>query len=685
MRRFAVILALLWSILPSYAQDAEKTIEQLIADIFEQYTEESELSVDYESFYEDLIYCSQNPINLNKTNRDELRRLQFLSDLQIENIQAYIYQYGPLKEIFQLQLIEGLDMTDIRRMLPFVIIGEGSDEKKKLFVRDFLSYGKNQLLVRFDKGMEIKDGYRSIYDEENGTENTSYQGNDWYHSLKYRYQFKDKVQLGFTAEKDAGEQFWGQAHKGYDFYSGYVQIANLGKLRSLVIGDFRAGFGMGLVVQPSYSMGKSSYVLNIIPQNTGIRKYGSTDESHFFRGAGATFRWGNVDFSGFASFKKLDGDTTGGVVPNILRTGYHRTSTEMAHKHTVGELVTGGNVTFNYSSFLVGFSVAHARLDKRLVPEPDVYKHFAFTGKSQTTAGLNYRIHWQKLHLFGETATTSSGGIATLNGCSFSPVSRVSLVVLQRYYPENYSALYASSFSENSGIANESGMYIGAEIHPASRWKIATYADSYHFMWPRFGVDAPSVGSDYLLQADFSPQRTLSMYWRIRYKIKEQNQSGGNENTAVIIALKKISFRYQLLYSAGVFDFKNVIESNIVTKNDWNQVTYGVIASQDVGCSISPAHLRLDFRYLMFDVQDYDNRIYAYESDVLYAFTVPAFYGRGCRCYANIRYQLNKTVSFWVKFAQTIYADDREFVGSGDEKIAGSCKSDIRIVGRFDF
>ena len=63
------------------AQDAVATTEQIIADIFEKFTAESEETIDYESFYDDLMFCAENPINLNQTNREELEKLQFLSEI----------------------------------------------------------------------------------------------------------------------------------------------------------------------------------------------------------------------------------------------------------------------------------------------------------------------------------------------------------------------------------------------------------------------------------------------------------------------------------------------------------------------------------------------------------------------------------------------------------------------------
>jgi hypothetical protein len=154
------------------AQNPENSIEQVITDIYEQYSEESETEVDFTNFYDDLMSLSENPINLNNTNQDELEKLQFLSDVQIDYILYYLYRNAPLQSIYELQLIDGLDMTDIQRMLHFVVLGKSAYEKNKLIWKDVFKYGKNEVYLRFDKGLETKEGYRPL-PEEDTLENNS--------------------------------------------------------------------------------------------------------------------------------------------------------------------------------------------------------------------------------------------------------------------------------------------------------------------------------------------------------------------------------------------------------------------------------------------------------------------------------------------------------------------------------
>jgi len=672
---------------PAGAQDAVTVTEQTIADIFEQYAAENDETPDYETFYTDLMECAANPINLNKTTQEELKRLPFLSGIQVENILAYVYLNGPLRTIYELQLVEGLDMTDIRRMIPFVVVGEAVDNSSEIYWNDILKYGKNELYIRLDKGLETKEGYRFLPEEDVNAPQTNsgnYLGNELYNSVKYRFHYKDRIEAGVNAEKDAGEQFWGKVHKGYDFYSFHAQLNNFGRFKTIVLGDFRANFGQGLVLHPEFSMGKTSYVLNVTPRNSGLRKYSSSDESNFFRGGGATVQWGKFDLSAFYSNRMIDGDTVNGTFSSIINTGYHRTLDELSKRHTVNQQIIGGNATYTNMNLQVGATIVYTMLDNRLIPDKSVYNYFYFSGNKQTTGGLFYRLRWKKLNLFGETATTSNGSIATLNGCYFNPVSQVSLVVLHRYYSPEYDTFYASSFSETSRINNETGLYIGTEVRPFRKWKFAAYADSYRFPWHKYGIDAPSVGKDYLFQADFAAKKNISMYWRFKYEEKQTNLSTTGAVMPVVVPIQKTSLRYNLVYLMNNFSFKNILEGNLSRQGGagW---TYGFMALQDVSYDVPSFPLKINFRYQVFDAVDYENRFYSYERDVPFAFSIPVFYGLGSRYYLNLIYKMNKQFSVWFKIGQTVYADDRETLSSGNETITGNRKTDLRLLVKWEF
>ncbi len=671
--------------LPAWSQVID--IEQIIADIYEQMSEESETTIDFETLFEDLMELLENPIQINRATPERLNKLHFLTDVQVDNILYYLYRHNGMQTIYELQLVDGLDMTDIRNMLPFLVLGEGAKQKEKIDPKDIFKYGKNEVYLRLDRLLEKREGFRHLPPGEEKAEELNakkYLGDPFYNSIKYRFRYRDKIQFGLTAEKDPGEQFWGNHHKGYDFYSGYLEIKNMGRIKSLVAGDYRANFGQGLIMRTNFSMGKSAYVMQVTPRADGLRKFSSTAEYDIFRGAGATVRLGKLDVTGFYSAKKIDADTTGGNFTSIIKSGLHRTAGDLAKKNTVLQQIIGGNISFNQRWFQIGATAYYTHFNMELQPRPATYNSLYFRGNEQSAASINYKARWQKINFFGETAITDRKALATINGISLYPTSRVGLVALHRYFSEDFHLLFAKTFSESSRVNNETGFYIGAEILPFRYWKISAYADSYRFPWLKPQIESPSHGKDFLVQAEYRPRRNVNMYWRFKHESSLHNYSDTITIMPVLTMHTKWQLRYRLNYTFGKFEFKNQIDANGFN-NDIDKSTYGFSALQDISYNFKTTPLQLNLRLQAFDARNYNNRIYVYERDILYAFSIPMNYGLGSRYYLNARYDIGNNLSLWFKLMQTVYADDRESQGSGNEEIPGNRKTDVRFLLRWKF
>jgi hypothetical protein len=90
------------------------------------------------------------------------------------------------------------------------------------------------------------------------------------------------------------------------------------------------------------------------------------------------------------------------------------------------------------------------------------------------------------------------------------------------------------------------------------------------------------------------------------------------------------------------------------------------------------------FRFQYFETDGYDSRLYSYENDVMYSYSVPISSGKGMRYYLNINYDLSKTISIWLRVAQSVYRDVT-LVGSGLDEIAGNSKTEVKLQGRIFF
>ena len=89
-------------------------------------------------------------------------------------------------------------------------------------------------------------------------------------------------------------------------------------------------------------------------------------------------------------------------------------------------------------------------------------------------------------------------------------------------------------------------------------------------------------------------------------------------------------------------------------------------------------------RFAVFDTDSYNARIYAYESDILYAFSIPAYYSKGTRTYFNLKYTVGKFMDIWLRYSQSYYSD-LDVISSGLNQINGNTKSEIKIQVRIKF
>ncbi len=103
---------------------------------------------------------------------------------------------------------------------------------------------------------------------------------------------------------------------------------------------------------------------------------------------------------------------------------------------------------------------------------------------------------------------------------------------------------------------------------------------------------------------------------------------------------------------------------------------------QDV--QVTAGKLKVSTRFALFDTEDYDNRQYAYEKDVLYAFSLPAYNGRGTRQYLLLQYPLGPHLDLWLRYARTQLRDG-DTIGSGLEEIHAPHKSEVKAQVRMSF
>ncbi len=679
------VILLISPINSNLAQNKDVVRQQVIEELIENLASTTDEEIDYTTLFNDLNYYADYPLNLNTATYEDLEKLHLLNDFQIKSLQKYIHDNGQLLSLYELSYVFGYTDELIQQILPFVTL-ETEELPAPITLKKNLKYGRHELLIRSQRILEQQKGYIPLSDSAlaDNPGKAHYTGSPYKVYSRYRFNYSKRVYAGITAEKDAGEEFFrGSNPGGFDFYSAYLQLNDMGPLKSLIIGDFHVQTGQGLTLWSGLSFGKSSNAIDIRKKAQGIRRNTAADENLFFRGTAATFESGNFEFTGFVSRKKRDAnltdtlDNSKKVYSSLLETGYHSTPAELTDEKQLEETTVGAHITYRSKFIETGITLVNCRFDGLLQPDKQIYNQFDFTGNRLTNFGIDYHTGGEKWQFFGETSY-GNGGTGTLAGITLYPHPQAFFSAYYRNYNKRYAALYSSALSESSKNCNEKGLYLGTEIHPYKGWKITAYFDNFKFPWLKYHVSSPSSGNEYFLQINFDPTAAVGMNVRFRRQLKPENTGSGEKlvQSPEDISTKRV--RYHIFYS---------VSENIVMKDrlEWceikkenNKISNGWLIYHDINWKFSDCPLSLSFRYAMFDTDDYDARIYAYENDVLNAFSVPAYYYRGTRVYGLLKYEITKSVDIWLRYAMTNYTNQNK-IGSGLTEINGNTKSELKV------
>ena len=109
-----------------------------------------------------------------------------------------------------------------------------------------------------------------------------------------------------------------------------------------------------------------------------------------------------------------------------------------------------------------------------------------------------------------------------------------------------------------------------------------------------------------------------------------------------------------------------------------------MLFTQDVVIRPKSAPFDIALRYALFDTDSYDSRLYTFESNALYVFSVPAYYYQGSRAYVLLRYSFLRKCDLWIRYGGFFYTS-RTSLSSGSEEITGNRKRDITVQFRVKF
>ena len=348
------------------------------------------------------------------------------------------------------------------------------------------------------------------------------------------------------------------------------------------------------------------------------------------------------------------------------------------YNDTTWHHLIGANLTFRHQRLQVELTAIENIWSDSIHPYRNAkYNRHYFRGRNQAVLGASARYNHGWFDAFAEFAasqnhaitsykppvTYEKWGFGVIAGSRFYPTDGVSLIALYRYYSPYFDNALGYAFSETSRLGDENGGYLGFDITRLRHWRFSGYGDVFYFSGYKYGLgnDTCTIGYDAALEAKYSvvnsPSSAISSSLRLRARQK------GKTST--------YSARFQFDWSRGGWSLRTTADVNITRKKseagdskseDSPKIPYGVSVAQDIAYDfqLSPFHFPLSLRLRLqgFDARNWENRIYIYEHDVLYAFSIPATYGLGGRGYLCIKWQIIKQLALYLRVSETIYARD---------------------------
>ena len=612
--------------------------------------------------YEELSELENHKIDLNRCTRDELLQLPFLSAQQVMDFIEYRDRHGRIETMVELYMIRSMEKSTIDLLSHFATIYPEVVKDTLPSLKNLIRYGRHEFLATFKAPFYNRRG------DENG-----YLGYKYKHWLRYTFTSGQHVKLGLVASQDAGEPFFaGQNKAGYDYYSFYLMLQKWGCVRRMVVGRYRLKFGMGLVINNSFGLGKINTLATLGRSTNNIMPHSSRSEANYLQGAAVCFRLSDrFSLTAFASLRKVDAtlNRNSSTVATLLRTGYHRTKSEMERRRNTSESLFGANLNFFRNGWHAGITGLYTAFNRELLPSTtQLYRRWYPRGSRFWNASIDYGYVSGRLSLSGETATGNCQQVATINTVSYQLTSTLTLVALQRYYPYQYYSLFSRSFAEGGAVQDESGVYLGGDWLIGRFMKLMFYTDYAWFAWPKYRISESSGSWDNMAQLSW--QKEL-WSWAFRYRIRARKRDiAGKRGTT---SYTEQRMRSTVTYSNNRWNLQTQAD---VALCQFTHNSFGVMLTENAGYSCQRFRVNVTAGY--FHTDDYSSRLYTYERSVLYNFSFPSFYGHGMRLALNTRADFTSHLMLIGKLGMTKYFD-RKVIGSGLQRINSSSMTDLEV------
>jgi hypothetical protein len=646
-----LLTALLTLLLPgSYSQDLP-----LFEDLAEGFTENDD-ETGQELVHEMLSDLLRQPLNLNRSSESDLNTSGLFSPFQVYGILKYRERYGPFYSIYELAAIPGFTQELLRDIAPLIALSDLQANTSRPAPRGMLL---SNAAIRLPASMAYLPDSAGI---------PVYPGSPMKFTSRLRVDAGDRWSAAAAFEKDPGEHWMNRGRP--EHFTGYLEYSGDKWLRKVTLGNFRIHRGMGLVHGLGFRTAGSGVVTGGYRRSYS-KAFASTMEYDYYRGVYAEIATGKWSADLFCSVKPEDISLFRLTAPadlfdQVRKTGLHRTDSERNGVGLARQQTAGLSINRSAGKSYLGMSLTGAAMGLTKYGRDSVDRIAPGLFQTSPRGALSiYGVAFgNRYELFGEAAINQHTGTAVIAGGTFELNPALQTYFSLRRFDPVYTGLTPKAYGAGTRPENETGINWGVSLAPFNHARLLLNTDiSQKDNMPGL----PAVPGFYLrnhLVFNYFPKAGPELELRITGRSKQKNSGSGRSGNGEYNHEQQYRFRLNGRWAIADQIILSARLEQARLKTGGRSYSGKILYSQ---ITVIPAEkVRITYRYLAFDSEHWDNRIYTYEPGVRYSFLFPAWYGNGTRNLLVLSAKLDRRFTVRSKLGTTAYAHRRE-TGSGDD------------------
>ncbi len=639
---------------------------------------------------ENLTYYTLHPLDLNNASREEIIQFPLLNAIEAQLINDYLSKHRPLISVLELQSIKGISTDLLRSIMPYIRLNDA--ETRIPVWKSITQANKGSLVFRWSRLLQESKGY--IPDSNS---RTAYLGSPDKIYMKLRSAEPGRYSVALIAEKDAGEAFFKTPYiKGVDFISAHLFFENLTtKIKTLALGDYSLRLGQGLILDNGFSLGKTFQFGSVVKAPSIIKPYQSVRESEMFRGIATKLRLNQrASLVLFYSSKKVDGNIVlinsndSLEVENRLSalqaSGLHRSLSELEDKEVISVNYTGGAIDYHFRNLKLGLNGVYKKQNPAFSNDERLDRLFVSEDSEQYFSSAHHQWIFKNLTFCGEWAFNKNGNHALVQHVIIGMGKKAETMLSYRNFHPGFYSDASNTISSSTLSWNEKGLYLAINLSPFKKISMSGSADFSHFPWLKYQNDLLTSRREYSFRVQYTERKKWLAYVQFRKKDKELNkifEDFGKEKEIFFQHGYQLRFHLESKLNSD-WTWRVRVESHWISEKNVRE--NGLAISQDVLFKSNESKFSGNLRFAIFDISDYEARIYNFENDVLYQYSLPAYNGRGIRAYINLRYRPISRLTLESRLSNTYYFDENQN-GTGQDLINSFYKTEVKIQIRYQF